>query len=92
MSNFLSTLEICHVIEQSFLPVRCVCQLSNVGLQALTIKIYDCKSDSLDLLITGVNLGTLNSNRAIVNLIKELRNELNEKRAVEYVNSSFRQL
>lgn len=89
MVNFLSTLELRHLIEQSLLPTRCVCQVSSAETPSLTIKVYDVESGSIDLLVTGIGLNTLNSGRAIADLIAELRYELKSKRAAKYNKSLF---
>lgn len=72
----LSTLELRHLIEQSFLPARCRCTTSGSGVPSLTIEIYAEDAVSIKLLVSGVDISTLNSSRAVSDLIAELRYDL----------------
>jgi len=70
----LSTLELRNIIESSFLPMRCECTVAPDA--SLTVKVYDQCSDRVDLIVTGICANSLNSNRAICDLIHELRYDL----------------
>ncbi len=72
----LSTLELRHLIERAFLPARCRCTLSAFGVPSLTIEIYAEGATSINLLVTGVDISSLNSSRAISDLIAEIRSDL----------------
>lgn len=74
----LSTLELRNIIESSFLPVRCQC--TQAGDRSLTVKVFDRRSERVDLLVTGINADQLTSSRAISNLIVGLRNDLADQR------------
>lgn len=77
----LSTLELRNIIERAFLPARCRCISSESGTPSLTIEIYSEDADKIDLLVTGVDISSLNSSRAISNLIAEIKYDLkNNKR------------
>ena len=70
----LSTLELRNIIESSFLPTRCQCSLG--ADESLTVKVFDRKSERVDLVVTGIQASTLDSSRAISDLIAELRYDL----------------
>ncbi|BBP76879.1 DUF1652 domain-containing protein [Pseudomonas gingeri NCPPB 3146 = LMG 5327] len=70
----LSTLELRNIIESSFLPMRCQCTLG--ADESLTVKVFDKKSERVDLVVTGICASKLDSNRAISELIAELRYDL----------------
>lgn len=72
----LSELELRHIIELAFLPARCRCTSSHTGAPSLIIEIYDEGPGSIALLVTSVDINTLNSSRAVSNLIAELRHDL----------------
>lgn len=70
----LSTLELRHIVEQSFLPTRCEC-IVDPGA-GLTVRIYQGTSNLENLIVTGIPVAQLNSGRAIAGLIAELRYDL----------------
>ncbi|WP_248798531.1 DUF1652 domain-containing protein [Pseudomonas sp. MWU13-2105] len=70
----LSTLELRNIIESSFLPTRCQCSLG--ADESLTVRVFDRKSERVDLVVTGIQASTLDSSRAISDLIAELRYDL----------------
>ncbi|AMB84849.1 hypothetical protein AWM79_05810 [Pseudomonas agarici] len=74
----LSTLELRNIIESSFLPMRCQCTLS--ADESLTVKVFNRKSARVDLMVTGICASKLDSNRAICELIAELRYDLEHGR------------
>lgn len=61
-------------LERSFSPLACECTIT--GDQSLTVKLYHPVSGQVDLVVSGLNAATLNSNEAVVALIDELRYEL----------------
>jgi hypothetical protein len=74
----ISTLELRHIIECGFLPLSCACTVNPDG--SLMIKVFEPKSGSIELLVTGVSTVNLMSSRAIVNLIGELRSEMEARK------------
>ncbi|MFJ5254038.1 DUF1652 domain-containing protein [Pseudomonas sp. NPDC088414] len=70
----ISTLELRHIIECSFLPLSCSCTMNVDG--SLMIKVTEPSSGQVELLVTGVSSRPLTSSRAIANLIGELRGEM----------------
>ncbi len=75
----LSELELRSIIERSFLPKRCECTKAEDS--SLTIKVYDdrCR-DRVDLEVKGIDVNTLDSSRALCNLITGLREGLKQTR------------
>lgn len=71
----LSTLELCHVIESAFLPLSCECRIEPSG--SLQIQISEPISGRVELLVTGISASRLTGDQAIVQLINELKEELN---------------
>ena len=72
----LSNLELRHLIESAFLPARCKCSCSVTGAPSLTIEIFEEDLVSIALFVTGVDINTLSSSRAISSLIAEIREDL----------------
>lgn len=70
----LSTLELRNIIESSFLPMRCQC--TQAQDKSLTVRVFDQKTDHVDLTVTGIKTQALNSSRAISNLVAGLRSDL----------------
>jgi hypothetical protein len=79
----LSTLELRHLVEQSFLPTRCECTVSSS--EALTVRFFQSTSNQEILTVTGISVVPLNSSHAIAILIADLRRDL------ERVSSAPRQ-
>ncbi|MBM9485184.1 DUF1652 domain-containing protein [Pseudomonas sp. ICBG1301] len=76
----LSELELRSIIEGSFLPKRCECTKAEDA--SLTIKVFDGQDrDRVDLEVKGINADTLDSSRAICNLITGLREDLRQAHA-----------
>lgn len=71
----LSTLELCHVIESAFLPLSCECRVEPSG--SLQIQISEPISGRVELLVTGISASRLTGDKAIAQLIIELKEELN---------------
>ena len=74
---FLSALELRNIVENGFLPKRCQCSLSPDLL--MTVKVFDEKTDQVDLLVTGINASQLNGARQISDLIAGLRSDLQHR-------------
>lgn len=70
----LSTLEIRHLIEQSFLPSRCECTF-DAG-SALTVRIFHETSNQEILVVTGISAVQLSNGQTIASLIEGLRQDL----------------
>ena len=61
-------------LERSFSPLACECTIT--GDHSLTVKLYHPVSGQVDLVVSGLNVTTLNTNEAVAALIEELRYEL----------------
>jgi hypothetical protein len=70
----ISTLELRHLLEQSFLPIRCECTVDPP--EALTVRFFQSSSNQEILTVTAISIARLNSGHAIATLIEELRNDL----------------
>ncbi|VVQ35563.1 hypothetical protein PS943_04408 [Pseudomonas fluorescens] len=70
----LSTLELRHLVEQSFLPTRCDCMVDPPA--ALTVRFYHGTSNQEILTVTGISIAPLNNGFAIETLIADLRSDL----------------
>jgi hypothetical protein len=70
----LSTLEIRHLVEQSFLPSRCECTIDSGS--ALTVRIFHESSNQEMLVVTGISVAQLSNGQAIASLIEGLRQDL----------------
>ncbi|MGG7649012.1 Protein of unknown function [Pseudomonas frederiksbergensis] len=70
----LSTLELRHLVEQSFLPTRCDCTVDPPA--TLTVRFYQGTSNQEILTVTGIPIAPLNNGFAIETLISDLRNDL----------------
>ncbi|AXH55462.1 DUF1652 domain-containing protein [Pseudomonas amygdali pv. lachrymans] len=73
----ISSLELRHIIEQAFLPMKCIC--INVPDGSLTIQIFSQNTEKEELTVTGVDASGLGSSRAIAALVLELRDELKHR-------------
>ncbi|WP_433765788.1 DUF1652 domain-containing protein [Pseudomonas putida] len=62
------------LIERSFSPLACDCSIT--GDHYLTVKLYHPISGQVDLVVSGLNMTTLQSEEAVATLIEELRYEL----------------
>jgi hypothetical protein len=74
IASGLSTLELRSIVEGAFLPLRCTCTVAPD--YSMTVQIVDPASNRVDLLVTGISLTRLKSNRDISDLVAELRYEL----------------
>jgi hypothetical protein len=62
------------LIERSFLPLACECSVT--GEHSLTVKLYHPVSGQVDLVVSGLNMSTLQTAESVSTLIEELRYEL----------------
>lgn len=72
----ISPLELRLTIECGFLPLSCTCTCTSNPDGSLMIKVFDPSGGQIELLVTAVTMKQLTSNRAIANLIRELRSEM----------------
>ncbi|MDY7558967.1 MULTISPECIES: DUF1652 domain-containing protein [unclassified Pseudomonas] len=70
----ISTLELRHIVEQSFLPNRCECTLS--ADSSLTVRVFQEGGDRESLVVTGITTASLNTSRTISSFIAELQQDL----------------
>ncbi|MCW8278748.1 DUF1652 domain-containing protein [Pseudomonas sp. PCH199] len=61
-------------LERTFSPLACECNVT--GDHSLTIKLYHPASGQVDLVVSGLNVATLQSPESVAVLIEELRYEL----------------
>jgi hypothetical protein len=76
----LSTLELRHLVEQSFLPIRCECTVDSPA--ALTVRFFQGTSNQETLVVTGISIAQLNCGHAIASLIADLRSDLERVNSV----------
>lgn len=62
------------LIERSFSPLACECSVT--GEHSLTVKLYHPVSGQVDLVVSGLNMATLQRAESVAALIEELREEL----------------
>lgn len=76
-STFLSTLEIRYLIERALLPDRCTCEC----MDGLTLDVTLQKLDDPEqrVVLNGIPLDSLQSSRALANVIGEARYLLMQK-------------
>ncbi|MFJ3370220.1 DUF1652 domain-containing protein [Pseudomonas sp. NPDC086251] len=70
----LSTLEIRHLVEESFLPLRCECTI-DPG-EAMTVRFFHDVSNQEVLVVTGISVAQLCTGHAIESLVAGLRQDL----------------
>lgn len=70
----LSSLEIRHLVEQSFFPSRCECTAGSGD--SLTVRFFQENSNQEILVITGISVAKLTNGHAIANLVAGLRQDL----------------
>jgi hypothetical protein len=82
----LSTLEIQSIIEQSFLPSVCTCSMAPD--QSLTIRVCDCMTGKVDLVVSNVPVWELDTAHAIATLVVQMQQEINAHKGVHPTFSS----
>jgi len=70
----MSDVELRQIIESAFLPLLCQCTCSGDGL--LTVEVHSAGCHDIHLSVAGIKTAPLTSNRAVSNLIAELRIEM----------------
>ncbi|MCF7532523.1 DUF1652 domain-containing protein [Pseudomonas petrae] len=70
----ISPLELCHIVESGFLPAKCKCTID--AKDQMMVQIFDRERGHADLLAGGIPVSSLNSSRAIANLIARLKDDL----------------
>jgi hypothetical protein len=73
----LCSLEMRHLVESEFLPLRCEC-LEEEG-NTLMIRIHNPDTGQVDLQVGGISHERFSSSRAFLQLVEQLRNELLHK-------------
>lgn len=71
------TLEMRHIIESEFLPLRCECLEAENN--TLMIRIHNPDTDEVELTASGISQEAFSSSRNILNLVGKLREELHRK-------------
>jgi hypothetical protein len=61
-------------LERTFTPLACECSIT--GDHSLTVKLYHPVSGQVDLVVSGLNVATLQTPESVAALIEELRYEL----------------
>lgn len=84
----ISTLELCHIVESGFLPAKCKCTID--ANDQLVVQIFDRERGHADLLAAGIPVSSLNSSRAIANLIGTLKHGL-EKHAAGRRSTAYQE-
>lgn len=81
----LSVLELRHLIESAFLPVKCCCRIESPGY--LQVEIFDSESGVRELFVKGISMADLSGSQAISKLIRQIRTELHAARLVKFSTS-----
>ncbi|WP_054989954.1 DUF1652 domain-containing protein [Pseudomonas coronafaciens] len=74
----ISSLELRHIIETAFLPMRCVCTIAPNG--SMTVQIFDQDTNREELTVTCIDVSGLVSARAIAALVMELKEDMRLRR------------
>lgn len=73
----ISNLELRHIIESGFLPLKCICSIDPVG--RMTVCLYQSQKGHAAFIAEGLTTEHLTSSRAIAALIGELKQEFARK-------------
>jgi hypothetical protein len=76
----ISSLELRHIVETAFLPMRCVCTIAPDG--SMTVQIFDQNTNREEITVTGIDVSGLVSARAIAALVMELKEDLKNRHLV----------
>jgi hypothetical protein len=71
--SMISTLELRHIIESSFLPQKCICTVNTVG--TMTIQLINQSTNQVDLTVPGIPISSLITMRAVSDLVAQVREE-----------------
>jgi hypothetical protein len=69
----LSSLELRHIIESSFLPQKCICTVNTVG--TMTIQLVNPSTDEVGLTVPGIPISSLTTMRAVSDLVAQVKEE-----------------
>ncbi|MFJ5296683.1 DUF1652 domain-containing protein [Pseudomonas sp. NPDC088368] len=70
----LSDLEIKHLLENAFLPDRCICNLDPYG--SVSVQIYGYGTQELLLTVAGISRIEVASTRSVANTVGQIREEI----------------
>ncbi|MGE8101453.1 DUF1652 domain-containing protein [Pseudomonas fluorescens] len=70
----ISIVEICHLIEKSFLPNKCECVVAHD--LTLTVRIFHPGSEREMFVVTGISVMKFQNGHDVAGLIKELRDDV----------------
>ncbi|EGH74634.1 DUF1652 domain-containing protein [Pseudomonas syringae] len=73
----ISSLELRHIIETAFLPMKCVCTIVPDG--SMFIQIFDQSTNKEELTVAGIDPSGLGSSRAIASLVTELKEDMRRR-------------
>ncbi|SDZ59361.1 DUF1652 domain-containing protein [Pseudomonas sp. NFIX28] len=74
----ISHLELRHIIEAAFLPMKCICHIS--ADNSMTVQLLDADTRE-ELTVTGIDASTLCTAHAIANFVAELKEEARARHA-----------
>lgn len=69
----LSSLELRHIIESSFLPQKCICTVNAVG--TMTIQLINPSTKQVDLTVPGIPISCLTTMRSVSDLVAQIKEE-----------------
>ncbi|MEE4668238.1 DUF1652 domain-containing protein [Pseudomonas alliivorans] len=70
----ISNLDLKHIVESAFLPMKCVCTIS--PHHSMTLQISDEEAKDEEFTVIGIDTAPLTSMRTVVELIHELKAEM----------------
>lgn len=73
----ISSLELRHIIESGFLPLKCICSIDPEG--RMTVCLYQPQKGHAAFIAEGLTTEHLTSSRAIAALVGELKQEFARK-------------
>jgi hypothetical protein len=71
--TMISNLELRHLIESGFLPVKCICSIDDAGV--MSIQLLNPKTCSIGLTARGIPTSKLTSGRAIADFIEQIKED-----------------
>jgi hypothetical protein len=77
----ISDLELRHIVESGFLPVKCICSISPT--RVMTIQLIDPDTHEIGMTVPGIPVSDLTSIRFISDLIAQIREEYQLSRMVQ---------
>ena len=70
MGQSLTNVALCRNVENAFLPLRCVCSISDGRF--MTIQILAEGSDNVELTVVGIDIGNLGDDDQIGQLVSDI--------------------